>query len=179
MQEEDENEEFGVPSKSARKREAAAAQDLGTRLIALKESELAALDLPETLFDAILLAKRITSRGGLARQRQYIGKLMRDIDPAPIEAALECRIAHRRARTPKSTSASKPGARACSPRARRRSMSSEVASRRGPQGPAGADHQGHRARASIPAAAKAASRELFRTFAGCLKLLRDARGTRR
>ena len=61
---------------------------LGTRLIALKESELAALDLPETLFDAILLAKRITSRGGLARQRQYIGKLMRDIDPAPIEAAL-------------------------------------------------------------------------------------------
>ncbi len=44
-----------------RKREAAAAQDLGTRLIALKESELAALDLPETLYDAILLAKRITA----------------------------------------------------------------------------------------------------------------------
>ena len=71
-----------------RKREAYAAQDLGTRLIALKESELAALNLPETLQDAILLAKRITSRGGLARQRQYIGKLMRDSDPAPIEAAL-------------------------------------------------------------------------------------------
>jgi ribosome-associated protein len=71
-----------------RKREAAAAQDLGTRLIALKESEIEALNLPETLHDAVLLAKRITSRGGLARQRQYIGKLMRDIDPAPIEAAL-------------------------------------------------------------------------------------------
>ena len=84
----DENGEYRGPSKSMRKREAAAAQDLGTRLIALRESELAALDLPETLFDAILLAKRITSRGGLARQRQYIGKLMRDIDPAPIEAAL-------------------------------------------------------------------------------------------
>ena len=76
-----------------RKREAAAAQDLGTRLIALKESELTALELPETLHDAILLAKRITSRGGLARQRQYIGKLMRDIDPAPIEAALSAGIA--------------------------------------------------------------------------------------
>ena len=49
---------------------------------------MSALNLPETLHDAILLAKRITSRGGLARQRQYIGKLMRDIDPAPIEAAL-------------------------------------------------------------------------------------------
>jgi ribosome-associated protein len=84
----DENGEYRGPSKSMRKREAAAAQDLGTRLIALRESELAALDLPETLLDAILLAKRITSRGGLARQRQFIGKLMRDIDPAPIEAAL-------------------------------------------------------------------------------------------
>src|SRR6187399_2093566 len=84
----DENGEYRGPSKSMRKREAASAQDLGTRLIALKESELAALELPETLHDAILLAKRITARGGLARQRQYIGKLMRDIDPAPVEAAL-------------------------------------------------------------------------------------------
>jgi ribosome-associated protein len=84
----DENGEYRGPSKSMRKREAASAQDLGTRLIALKESDLAALNLPETLHDAIMLAKRITSRGGLARQRQYIGKLMRDIDPAPIEAAL-------------------------------------------------------------------------------------------
>ncbi len=84
----DENGEYRGPSKSMRKREAASAQDLGTRLIALKESELTALDLPETLYDAIMLAKRITSRGGLARQRQYIGKLMRYIDPAPIEAAL-------------------------------------------------------------------------------------------
>lgn len=88
MRGKDENEEYRGPSKSMRKREADAAQDLGTRLIALKESELTALELPERLFDAILLAKRITSRGGLARQRQYIGKLMRDIDPVPIEAAL-------------------------------------------------------------------------------------------
>jgi ribosome-associated protein len=89
MQDDEESQEFGErPSKSARKREADAAQDLGTRLIALKESELAALGLPEILFDAIMLAKRITARGGLARQRQYIGKLMRDIDTAPVEAAL-------------------------------------------------------------------------------------------
>ena len=69
------------------------AQALGTRLIELKESELRALELPETLLDAILLAKRITSRGGLARQRQYIGKLMRDMDLAPIEAALGPEVA--------------------------------------------------------------------------------------
>ncbi|HTU65658.1 MAG TPA: ribosome biogenesis factor YjgA [Steroidobacteraceae bacterium] len=92
MQDDEEMPDFdGRPSKSARKREAAAAQDLGTRLIALKESDLAALGLPERLFDAIVLAKRITARGGLARQRQYIGKLMRDVDAVPLEAALDAK----------------------------------------------------------------------------------------
>jgi ribosome-associated protein len=90
MQKDEDSGEFTYdrPSKSQRKRDADAAQALGTRLIALKEPELRALELPETLLDAILLAKRITSRGGLARQRQYIGKLMRDLDLAPVEAAL-------------------------------------------------------------------------------------------
>jgi ribosome-associated protein len=92
MQDDEDTQDFDErPSKSARKREAAAAQDLGTRLIELKETDLVALGLPERLLDAILLAKRITARGGLARQRQYIGKLMRDIDTAPVEAALTAR----------------------------------------------------------------------------------------
>jgi ribosome-associated protein len=86
MQEDEDSGEF--VSKSARKRAADAAQALGNRLTGLKESELRALGLPEKLHEAIMLAKRITSRAGLARQRQYIGKLMRDIDLAPIEAAL-------------------------------------------------------------------------------------------
>src|SRR3954463_11105133 len=95
MQEDEESPDFdGRPSKSARKREASAAQDLGTRLIALKESDLRALNLDERLLDAILLAKRITARGGLARQRQYIGKLMRDVDTLPIEAALGAQSRH-------------------------------------------------------------------------------------
>ena len=90
MQNEDDTGEFEYdgPSKSQRKRDADAAQKLGTRLIELKESELQTLNLPERLLDAILLAQRITTRGGLARQRQYIGKLMRDIDLAPVEEAL-------------------------------------------------------------------------------------------
>ena len=90
MQEDEDSGEFGYdgPSKSQRKRDADAAQALGTRLIELKESDLQALNLPEILFDALVLAQRITSRGGLARQRQYIGKLMRGLDLAPIEAAL-------------------------------------------------------------------------------------------
>jgi len=79
------------PSKSERKRAAHAAQSLGEQLIELNDAELAALALPEALVEAIRQARRITSRGGLARQRQYIGRLMREIDCAPIEAALNAR----------------------------------------------------------------------------------------
>ena len=79
------------PSKSERKRAAHAAQDLGETLIGLRDSDLLALDLPERLVDAIREARRIPSRGGGARQRQFIGKLMRDIDVEPIRTALAAR----------------------------------------------------------------------------------------
>lgn len=79
------------PSKSQRKREADALQELGESLIALKPSELEALDLPDTLRDAVQLAQRITANGGLYRQKQYIGKLMRKLDVEPIAAALQAR----------------------------------------------------------------------------------------
>jgi ribosome-associated protein len=79
------------PSKSARKRAAHAAQDLGEALIGLPDGELAALALPEELAAALREARRITSRAGAARQRQYIGKLMRGLDPEPIRAALAAR----------------------------------------------------------------------------------------
>ncbi|HEX8757027.1 MAG TPA: ribosome biogenesis factor YjgA [Steroidobacteraceae bacterium] len=79
------------PSKSERKRVAHAAQDLGEALIALREAELDALALPEPLSDAIREARHIRSRAAGARQRQYIGKLMRDIDVEPIRAALASR----------------------------------------------------------------------------------------
>jgi len=76
------------PSKGARKRTAQAAQDLGEQLIGLRDAELETLGLPEKLLEAIREARRIRSRGGGARQRQYIGKLMRRVDPEPIVAAL-------------------------------------------------------------------------------------------
>jgi len=76
------------PSKSALKRQSHELQDLGEALIGLPDAELDALPLPEKLRDAVLLARRITKHGGLYRQRQYIGKLMRQIDAEPIRAAL-------------------------------------------------------------------------------------------
>ena len=77
------------PSKSQLKREMHALQDLGEELLAMQPAKLRALPLPPQLLEAIELAKRINSREGLRRQRQYIGKLMRVIDPAPILAALD------------------------------------------------------------------------------------------
>jgi ribosome-associated protein len=79
------------PSKTARKRQSDDLQQLGEALIELSEGELDALPLPEPLRDAVDLARRITAHGGLYRQKQYIGKLMRKIDAAPIRDALEAK----------------------------------------------------------------------------------------
>jgi ribosome-associated protein len=76
------------PSKSARKRAYQALQKLGEELIPLLESDLRSLDLDEELLGAVLDAKRMTKRGALRRQKQYIGKLMNRVDPEPIRAAL-------------------------------------------------------------------------------------------
>ena len=76
------------PSRSARKRAAEALQKLGERLTELRESELAALDLPEELLGAVRDVRRLGHTPARARACQYIGKLMRRIDTAPIEKAL-------------------------------------------------------------------------------------------
>lgn len=75
-------------SKSALKREATRAQQLGEQLLSVPQDVLEGLELDETLFDAIMLAKRIKQHNGRRRQIQLIGKLMRRIDISPIEAAL-------------------------------------------------------------------------------------------
>lgn len=87
----DSPDEYERPSKSALKRRSDELQALGESLIELPVPELEAMDLHPTLLEAVLTAKRITAHGGLYRQKQYIGKLMRKIDPAPIETALRAR----------------------------------------------------------------------------------------
>jgi ribosome-associated protein len=76
------------PTKSARKRAAASLQELGVELSALPDHEIKALDLPENLLAALCDLKRLPSHGAQLRQRQYIGKLMRRIDPEPLLAKL-------------------------------------------------------------------------------------------
>jgi ribosome-associated protein len=76
------------PSKSQRKRDMHALQDLGAELVELSDEKLDAVDLPELLRDAVAEARRITDFEGRRRQIQYIGKLMRKVDPEPIRAKL-------------------------------------------------------------------------------------------
>lgn len=77
------------PSKSQRKRESTALQDMGAELVALSRDQLKKFDLPDNLLAAVRDCQRFTSHGAIARQMQYIGKLMRGIDPAPIRAVLD------------------------------------------------------------------------------------------
>jgi ribosome-associated protein len=84
------------PTKGELKRQAMAVQDLADRLIEAPESLVDGLNLPDKLADSIALARRITSRAALLRQRQFVGKLMRGIDCDPIRAALESEAQHAR-----------------------------------------------------------------------------------
>lgn len=76
------------PSKSAKKREYLALQKLGEELITLKQSELESLSLEDDLREAVMEARQIKAHGALRRQKQYIGKLMRHIDPEPLKLEL-------------------------------------------------------------------------------------------
>lgn len=86
-------------SKTRRKAEMHALQDLGVTLVELETRQFNALvgevELPERLREALVQARGITARGGRKRQLQYIGKLMRDVDPEPIARWLD-RLAHGR-----------------------------------------------------------------------------------
>jgi ribosome-associated protein len=81
-------EEVGPPSKTQLKAEADGKQALGEALLTLRADLMARLDLPVKLLDAIAEAKRITNFEGKRRQMQFIGKLMRPLDAAPIREAI-------------------------------------------------------------------------------------------
>lgn len=72
------------PSKTRRKKDSHALQDLGEALVALKPSQLARIELPERLADAVADARRISGFEARRRQMQYIGKIMRDVDSTHI-----------------------------------------------------------------------------------------------
>ena len=78
-----------IPSKTARKKAMHDLQSLGVALVALDPARLDSLGLPERLVEAIAQARTITKHEGRRRQLQYVGRLMRDVDPGPIQATLD------------------------------------------------------------------------------------------
>jgi ribosome-associated protein len=75
-------------SRTKKKQQVEELQRLGAALIALPPAQLDALALPAILVAAVREAQRITSHEARRRQVQFIGKVMRKIDPEPVRAAI-------------------------------------------------------------------------------------------
>ncbi|CAA0110366.1 Uncharacterised protein [Halioglobus japonicus] len=79
-----------APSKSALKREMHRLQAMGESLVDLNDSQLERIPVDDDrLLSAIRECRQIRSNSARKRHLQFIGKLMRNIDPAPIEQALQ------------------------------------------------------------------------------------------
>jgi ribosome-associated protein len=76
-------------SKTRRKKAMLDVQAMGVALTRLTAEQLKRFELPEALRTAIEDARRFTKHEALRRQMQYIGRLMRDIDIAPIAVQLQ------------------------------------------------------------------------------------------
>lgn len=76
-----------APSKSAAKRHAHALTDFGAVLVAMADSQLARIPLPEDIRAAVLETRRIRKHGARKRQLLYLGKLLRRSDVTPLLAA--------------------------------------------------------------------------------------------
>ncbi len=82
-------EEDNFISKTRRKRQMADLQRLGAELVGLSADQLARIEMPELLRDAVVACRTVTKHEARRRQMQYIGRIMRNIDSAPIAEALE------------------------------------------------------------------------------------------
>jgi len=85
----DPDEVYDGPSKSHKKREVEALQALGEILVKLPDAQFKRIELPEELRAAVADCRKIDQNGALRRQKQYIGKLMRSVDPVPIQAQID------------------------------------------------------------------------------------------
>ena len=81
-------EEDDFISKTRRKKQMHELQGVGARLVALSAEELARIQMPERLREAVEDARRYTRHEARRRQLQYIGRIMRDIDAGPIAEQL-------------------------------------------------------------------------------------------
>ena len=76
-------------SKSQVKREMLALQSLGEQVVVLSPDQIKKIEMPQDLREAVLFARTLKKSEHWRRQMQYIGTLMRDADPEPIQKALD------------------------------------------------------------------------------------------
>lgn len=79
----------GRPSKSQRKRDMVALQKLGESLLELAPEQLERMDLPEDLAEAVRFYHTLKDKEARRRQLQFIGTVMRKIDPEPLRQAMD------------------------------------------------------------------------------------------
>ena len=90
--------EWQGPSKSALKRRMLALQALGESLVSLSDRQLDQIPIDsDKLLATIREARKIRSHSARRRHLQLIGKLMRGVDPEPIERALQAMQRNRQA----------------------------------------------------------------------------------
>ena len=77
------------PSKTQRKQAAHELTELGRQLSQLKAQQRQSLDLPDDVASALEDACQMRSHGARKRQLQFLGKMLRRHDVAPIRAQLE------------------------------------------------------------------------------------------
>lgn len=77
-----------LPSKTQRKAEMHALQELGERLVGLPRERIARIPMDDTLRSAVSEYARLSAHEAKRRQMQYIGRLMRAIDTGPIVEAI-------------------------------------------------------------------------------------------
>ncbi len=81
-------DERATPSKTQRKKDSHALQDLGLELVRLRRDQLQRIDLPDAVRDAVEFAHRVTAHEARRRHLQYLGKLMRQVDAEQLREAI-------------------------------------------------------------------------------------------
>lgn len=82
-------QESELVSKSERKRQARAVLDLARQLVELKDGQLAAVELPDDVREAVHDTRAIRSHVARKRQLHYLGKVLRQYEVAPIARDVE------------------------------------------------------------------------------------------
>jgi len=75
-------------SKSEKKRDMTALQELGEQLLKLSPEQLTELKIPEVIQESLVLCRNLKNHSARRRQIKYIGGLMRRIDPVPLREVL-------------------------------------------------------------------------------------------